>query len=157
MSAEELYIRMAEYDDIDDILKITADAFINYQKLSGASKLDALEEEYDTVKRDIDTKLVFAAVLGNEVAGGVRVKIFPDKCAYLTRFAVKTDIQNKGIGKALMSAVDDAMIENSVKEISLHTGAEIASLMNFYTQLGFSTKSVESSRGYKRALLVKKY
>ena len=96
MSAEELYIRMAEYDDIDDILKITADAFINYQKLSGASKLDALEEEYDTVKRDIDTKLVFAAVLGNEVAGCVRVKIFPDKCAYLTRFAVKTDIQNKG-------------------------------------------------------------
>ena len=59
--------------------------------------------------------------------GQGRIESAPDfhGCApaYTARAAVSedgTDIQNKGIGKALMSAVDDAMIENSVKEISLH-------------------------------------
>ena len=156
-SKEALHIRMAEYDDIEAILGITSAAFVNYQKLSGASKLDALEENYDKVKKDIDTKLVFVAVLENEVAGCVRVELLSEENAYLTRFAVKPDIQNKGIGKALMNAVDTEMEKHLVKLLSLHTGAEVESLMNFYFGRGFSVESTESSRGYLRAKLIKKY
>lgn len=160
MSAEyksSVHIRKAKSCDISDILEITSQAFIDYRKKCGALKLDALEETADDIKRDIENKLVFVAIYEDTVVGCVRVELFDDDSAYLTRFAVKTDIQNKGIGKLLMSAVNEAMSERNTKFLRLHTGYEISLLMKFYTSLGFETELVENSRGYARALLVKKY
>lgn len=152
-----VHIRKAEYKDIADIISITSQAFINYQKQCGASRLDALEETIDDVRYDIENKLVFTAVCDNEIIGCVRVELFDDNSAYLTRFAVKTDVQNKGIGRLLINAVDEAMRDSGIKFLRLHTGYEIASLVNFYKSLGFEVQSTENSRGYVRALLSKKY
>ena len=41
--------------------QITREAFVKYQKMSGVEKLAALEESYNDVKKDIDTKVVLLA------------------------------------------------------------------------------------------------
>ena len=89
--------------------------------------------------------------------GSVRVEVFPDKTAYLSRFAVKVTSQNNGIGKSIMNLVDRIMIKNGVREIRLHTGAKITSLIRFYYGRGFYIDSTDKSRGYVRALLIKEY
>ena len=150
-------VRLANYDDIPAIMNITREAFVKYQQMSGVEKLAALEESYNDVKHDIDTKVVLIALSDGEPVGSVRVEVFPDKTAYLSRFAVKVTSQNNGIGKSIMNLVDRIMMKKSVTQMKLHTGAKITSLIRFYYGRGFYIDSTDKSRGYVRALLVKEY
>lgn len=150
-------VRLATYDDIPDILNITREAFIKYKALSGVENLQALTETYADVKHDIDTKVVLIALSDGAPVGSVRVEVFDDHTAYLSRFGVKVTSQNNGIGKSIMNLVDRIMIKKGVTSISLHTGAKITSLIRFYYGRGFYIDSTDKSRGYVRALLIKDY
>ena len=138
-------VRLANYDDIPAIMNITREAFVKYQKMSGVEKLAALEESYNDVKKDIDTKVVLLALSDGEPVGSV------------SRFAVKVTSQNNGIGKSIMNLVDKIMVKKGVTQIQLHTGSKITSLIRFYYGRGFYIDSTDKSRGYVRALLIKEY
>lgn len=150
-------VRLATYEDIPDIMNITREAFVKYQQMAGTDHLAALEETYEDVKHDIDTKVVLIAFSDNTPVGSVRVKIFDDQTAYLSRFGVKVTSQNNGIGKSIMNLVDRIMMKQGVKSICLHTGAKVTSLIRFYYGRGFYIESTDKSRGYIRARLVKDY
>ncbi len=150
-------IRFATNEDVEDVINITREAFALYKERAGAKSVDALAETYEDVINDINNKLVFIVVAENEKIGCVRVEIKDDKTAWLTRFAVKVNSHNNGIGKKLLARVDEVMRENGVKSISLYTASEVKSLMNFYTGCGFSLESTDTSRGYTRAKLIKEY
>lgn len=148
---------MATYDDIPDIMHITREGFVKYQQMTGVQNLAALEESYNDVKKDIDSKVVLLALTDGEPVGSVRVEIFPDKTAYLSRFAVKVTSQNNGIGKSIMNLVDTIMMKEGVTEMHLHTDSAATPLIRFYYGRGFYIDSTDKSRGYTRALLIKKY
>ncbi len=150
-------VRMATYDDIPDIMDITQEAFIKYAELAGVEHIAALDETYEDVKKDIDTKIVLIAFSDSTPVGSVRVELFDDNTAYLSRFGVKVTSQNNGIGKSIMNLVDRIMIKKGIKEISLDTGSHITSLVRFYYGRGFYIDSTDKSRGYVRAHLIKKY
>ena len=59
-------VRLANYDDIPAIMNITREAFVKYQQMSGVENLAALEESYNDVKKDIDTKVVLLALSDGE-------------------------------------------------------------------------------------------
>ena len=150
-------VRLATYDDIPSILDITHEAFVKYAELAGLNHIAALDETYEDVKKDIDTKIVLIAFSDNVPVGSVRVEIFDDNTAYLSRFGVKVTSQNNGIGKSIMNLVDRIMVKKGVKEIALDTGSKITSLVRFYYGRGFYIDSTDKSRGYVRAHLVKEY
>ena len=150
-------VRIATYDDIPDIIEITKEAFVKYAELAGVETTAALSETYDDVKKDIDTKIVLIAFSDGVPVGSVRVEVFEDSTAYLSRFGVKITSQNNGIGKSIMNLVDRIMKKKGVKKIELHTGSKITSLIRFYYGRGFYIDSTDKSRGYIRALLVKDY
>lgn len=150
-------VRIATYDDIDEIMTITKEAFIKYAELAGIETTPALYETYDDVKKDIDSKIVLIAFSDGVPVGSVRVEILDDNTAYLSRFGVKVTSQNNGIGKSIMNLVDRIMKKKGVKRIELHTGAKITSLIRFYYGRGFYIDSTEKSKGYIRALLIKDY
>ena len=130
---------------------------MKYAQLAQIDTTPALSETYEDVKNDIDNKIVLIAFSDGIPVGSVRVEIFDDKTAYLTRFGVKVTSQNNGIGKSIMNLVDKIMIKNGVKKISLHTGAKVTSLIRFYYGRGFYIDSTDKSKGYIRALLIKDY
>ena len=66
-----------------------------------------------------------------EPVGSVRVEVFPDQTAYLSRF-VKVTSQNNGIGKSIMNLVDKIMVKKGVTQIQRYTGSKITSLIRFY-------------------------
>lgn len=150
-------VRLANYDDIPSILNITREAFTKYRQMAGVENLAALDETYNDVKKDIDTKVVLIAFSDGVPVGSVRVEVFPDHTAYLSRFGVKVTSQNNGIGKSIMNLVDRIMMKKGVREISLHTGSKVTSLIRFYYGRGFYIESTDKSRGYIRARLVKEY
>lgn len=150
-------VRMATYDDIDDIMSITREAFIKYAELAGIETTDALTETYEDVKRDIDTKIVLIALSDGVPVGSVRVEVFDDNTAYFSRFGVKLTSQNNGIGKSILNLVDRIMKKKGIKKICLHTASKITSLIRFYYGRGFYIESTDTTKGYIRALLVKDY
>lgn len=158
MKKKSLVVRRAVEGDIPKILEITREAFKMYIIGAGITgKLAALEETYEDVIRDMETKEIFVALLDDLVVGSVRVEILPDNTAYLSRFGVGVDYQSHGIGKELMNAVDDAMNQFGVTNLYLHTASRMLSLVRFYYGKGFYIESTTNDRGYIRALLCKEY
>lgn len=150
-------VRLATAEDIPAIMSITREAFMKYKELAGIEHVEALDETYDEVRRDIDNKIVLLALTDGEPVGSVRVEVMPDGTAELTRFAVKVTSQNNGIGKSIMNLVDRLMIKRNVKQICLYTGSKITPLIRFYYGRGFYIHSTDNTRGYIRAKLVKDY
>lgn len=151
-------VKRATTDDIPAIIKITKDAFLKYCEMADLDyNIEALQETYEDVKHDIETKEVYVVFIDDEPIGAVRIEILENHEAYLSRFAVKSTQRNNGIGKILMSVVDKVMKENDVHILRLHTGSHVTPLIRFYYGRGFYIRSVENSRGYPRAELVKDY
>ena len=151
-------VRVATKEDIPDIMSITREAFTKYRELAGVSHTAALDETYEDIEKDIETKTVLIAFSDGDPVGSVRLEINAEEhTAYLSRFGVKLTSQNNGIGKSIMNIVDRIMIDQGIKTLSLHTGAKITSLVRFYYGRGFYIDSTDKSRGYVRALLIKDY
>lgn len=151
-------VRVATEDDISDIMLITREAFIKYRELAGVENTAALDETFEDIKNDVQTKTVLIAFSDGAPVGSVRLEIdAQNKTAYLSRFGVKLTSQNNGIGKSIMNIVDKIMIDQGVKKLSLHTASKITSLVRFYYGRGFYIDSTDKTRGYIRALLVKDY
>jgi len=119
--------------------------------------MEALEESLEDIKKDIETKEVFIAIIDDVPVGTIRVQILPDNTAYISRFGVRLQYHNMGVGKAMMSLVDKLLISKGVKRVRLHTASKYAELMRFYYGRGFYVDSTSRERGYIRALLVKDY
>lgn len=149
-------IRQAVESDAESVYHILQQAFREYAQITGQPHLEALEETVDDVRKEIAEKVVFIAVIDDEIVGTVRLDIREDK-AYLSRFAVGRNSRNIGIGKALMNAVDKYLISKGVREVTLHTASRHAVLMRFYYGRGFFVEAIETDRGYLRARLRKEY
>lgn len=151
-------VKSATENDIPAIHKITHDAFLKYCENAGLDyNIEALNETYDDIRSDIENKHVFIVKIDEATVGAVRIEILPDGEAYLSRFAVADSHRNSGIGKILMSVVDKIMKEKNVKLLRLHTSAKVTALIRFYYGRGFYIASVDYSRGYPRAELLKEY
>jgi len=151
-------VRRAVEMDISQIKEITGEVFKMYMESAGIiGTIAAIEETYEDIKKDIETKEVFVAILDNKIVGSVRVEIMPDKTGYLSRFGVASANQNNGVGKVLMNVVDNVMRELNINYLYLHTASRLLSLVRFYYGRGFYIESTTNDRGYIRALLCKEY
>ncbi|HOQ38251.1 MAG TPA: GNAT family N-acetyltransferase [Acetivibrio sp.] len=151
-------IRKAQLEDAEEIRSITKEAFKKYMQDAGLSgTMEALEESLEDIKKDIETKEVFIAFIDSIPVGTIRVEILPDNTAYISRFGVRLDYHNIGIGKAMMNLVDKLLVSKGIKRVSLHTASKYKALMRFYYGRGFYVDSTTKDKGYVRALLVKDY
>ncbi|WP_024832297.1 GNAT family N-acetyltransferase [Ruminiclostridium josui] len=151
-------IRKATIEDAPAIATIIQESFKKYMQDTGLSvMMDALTESIDTIEADIAEKEVYIALIDNNPVGTIRIKIMPDKTAYISRFGVMLDYHNIGIGKSLMNLADKILIHHGVKKVSLHTASKYRDLIRFYYGRGFYIESTSTDRGYIRALLVKEY
>lgn len=151
-------IRYATTEDIPQIQQITKEAFKEYMKIAGLTgSLAALEETAEDIKKDLEDKIVYVAFIDDRVVGSLRIEVYPDNTAYLSRFGVGPEYQNLGIGKALMNLVNIMMKKLKIKQLRLHTASKASPLVRFYYGRGFYIDSTTKDRGYIRALLCKDY
>ncbi len=151
-------IRKATIEDAPAIATIIQEAFKKYMQDAGLSVImDALTESIGTIEADIAEKEVYIALIDDNPVGTIRIKMLPDKTAYISRFGVMLDYHNIGIGKSLMNLADKILKSHGVKKVSLHTASKYRDLIRFYYGRGFYVESTSTDRGYIRALLVKEY
>lgn len=151
-------IRKAVRVDASAIRCIMQEAFKKYMEDTGLKgTMEALDETIEDIGRDIEAKEVFIALIDDSPAGTVRVELFPDGTAYLSRFGVRPEYHNIGIGKALMNLVDKLLISKGIRKVYLHTASKYKDLVRFYYGRGFYIDSTTKDRGYIRALMAKEY
>ena len=151
-------IRKAEIADAPAIKEIMQEAFKKYMAdtcLTGT--MEALEESIADIEKDIESRNVYIALIDHVAVGSVRVMIKQDHTAYISRFGVKLEYHNIGIGKALMNLVDKILKKQGVSKAYLHTASKYKDLVRFYYGRGFYIDSTTKDRGYVRALMVKDY
>ncbi|MDP4092830.1 MAG: GNAT family N-acetyltransferase [Bacillota bacterium] len=151
-------IRRAVESDAFDIQDIMKESFKKYMSDAGLTgTMEALEESIEDITKDILTRDVFIAVIDDTPVGTIRVSMLPDGTAYISRFGVRLDYHNIGIGKSLMNLVDKLLKSKGIKKVNLHTASKYKDLIRFYYGRGFYIDSTTKDRGYIRALLVKEY
>ncbi len=151
-----LTVRKAQIEDIPSIYEITKEAFNKYaENLGLPDRVSALNETYDTIKNEMNNKHIFIAVNDGVPVGSIRYEIVNDNIAYISRFGVRVNSHNCGIGKSLIKAVEDHSQEQGASCLVLHTCSKITSLVNFYYKMGFYIYSTAHDRGYVRALFIK--
>jgi ribosomal protein S18 acetylase RimI-like enzyme len=151
-------IRKAVLGDAPAIWEIMQESFKKYIENSGITgTVEALGETVQDIEDDIRKAEVFIATIDSVAVGTVRVRIMPDGSGYVSRFGVKPDYNNIGIGKALMNLVDKYLKSKNVKKVYLYTASNYKDLVRFYYGRGFYIESVSMERGYPRAAMVKYY
>ncbi len=151
-------IRRAIKEDAASIHNIMKESFKKYMEDAGLTgSMEALQETVQDIENDIAQSDVFIALIDNIPVGSIRVHVLPDNTAMISRFGVKLDYHNIGIGKSLMNLVDKMLKAKGVTKVSLYTASKYKDLIRFYYGRGFYIDSTTKDRGYIRALLVKEY
>lgn len=152
---QEVCIRPALTADIPSITEITHAAFAVYAndvRMPGA--IAALRETPADVAKALQAQHVLIAELGGVPVGCVRYQDIGG-IGYLSRFAVRPDLQRGGIGRLLVQGVEDGCTAMGLPAIALHTSSRMSSLVHFYYRAGYFIHSTNTERGYIRALFVR--
>jgi ribosomal protein S18 acetylase RimI-like enzyme len=151
-------IRKAVAGDAPAIQSIMLESFKKYMQDTGLTgTMEALQESLGDIQKDIEAKEVYIAVIDDIAVGTIRVQTFPDNTAYISRFGVRLQYHNIGIGKSLMNLMDKMLMARGIEKVSLHTASKYRDLVRFYYGRGFYIDSTTKDRGYVRALMVKEY
>lgn len=153
----DLVIKKASEQDVFAIHDIVQQAFQAYaNELGLPDKISALKETPQTILEELRKKTIFIAFLNGQPAGTIRLEVLPPgKVGYISRFGVRPDVQNCGVGKALIRAVEQEARELGLSALALHTASKMTSLVRFYYGMGFYIHSTSTDRGYIRALMCK--
>ena len=153
----EIIIKNATIDDIPAIHRITMEAFEGYAlNLGLPHQVHALKETYETIKTDLDKKVVLVAWAGDKPVGTIRCEALPPgNVGYISRFGVRPDASNMGVGRALLIAIEKEAAERGLTLLTLHTASKMASLVQFYYKMGYYIHSTTTDRGYIRAYFCK--
>lgn len=153
----DLVIKKASERDVFAIHEIVQQAFQKYAgELGLPDKVSALKETPSTILEELQKKIILIALLDGQPAGTIRMEVLPPgKIGYISRFGVLPHVQNCGVGKALIRAVEQKARELGISVLALHTASKMTSLVRFYYGMGFYIHSTSTERGYIRALMCK--
>ena len=157
--ATKVLVRPATEADAPAIHRVTRAAFEVYgNDVRMPAAITALRETEEDVRRLVRTDQsgvrVLVAEVEGDVVGSVRYQDIGG-IGYLSRFAVRPDLQRGGIGRALVQAVEDACRAMGLPAIALHTSSRMSGLVHFYYRAGYFIHSTNDERGYIRALFVR--
>lgn len=151
-------VRRARNEDAEAILEITRDAFTKYCRMVGISDIEALHETVEDVRRDIMMKTVLVAYIDGMVVGSLRLSFDEtEKTAYLSRFGVRREFRNNGIGKSLVNMADIIAVRSGMKHMRLHTASKVSDIVRFYYSRGFYVESAVNNGEYIRVSMIKDY
>jgi len=131
-------ISRAAADDAGEILTVQRAAYVTEAQLYGDPFLAPLVEPLEQVRAlfdDPDT-VVLKAVEGARLVGAVRARIRDGTCL-VGRLVVAPDRQGRGVGAALMTAVEAEMAGRATALV-LFTGHLSAANLRLYRRLGYT-------------------
>ena len=172
-----LTLRLAYPEEAYKIALLIRGAMLSYSKDSDIPKgmLESLSESVESVADRISHGRCLCFWDGPEPVATVTLTVmanpvkysFSDKtmtalsdiapAGYISRFAVRSDLRDSGLGIKLLDAAENMARDIELKGLFLHSSTDNKSLSRFYGKRGFEIIDREHSRGYNRGLFIKKF
>ncbi len=119
-----------------EALTVQRAAYVTEAQHYDAPRIPPLVETLDELRADLTSGvLAFGAWDGPRLAGSVRGRVDGDRME-VARFSVAPDLQGRGIGRALLAAVEAAAPAN-VRTFWLITGVDSADNLRLYRTAGY--------------------
>ncbi|MFL6053722.1 MAG: GNAT family N-acetyltransferase [Actinoallomurus sp.] len=133
---EEARIERADVADAGEILTVQRAAYVSEAQLHGDPFLAPLVESLDQIRTMIAESLVLKASVGSRIVGAVRGR-FNERTCLVGRLVVAPDLQGRGIGEALMRALE-ADAARLADACVLFTGHLSETDLRLYRRLGYA-------------------
>ena len=127
-------IERAAPEDAGEILTVQRAAYVSEAQLYGDPFIPPLVESADQVRRAVEAGTVLVARDGGRVVGAVRGRMSGTTCL-VGRLVVATDVQGRGIGGSLLTALHDEMV--SALAFDLFTGHLSEGNLRLYRRHGY--------------------
>ncbi len=131
-------IRRASFDDVAAIHRITQAAYTQYRTLIPYSSI--WRETPDIIAAEMQLGPILLSVVDGEVVGSVRSHVEHEaeqEFIYVHRLAVLPSYRQRGLGRALMQAVEDLAKSENLHQVRLETRAAQPENYHFYRKLGY--------------------
>jgi ribosomal protein S18 acetylase RimI-like enzyme len=130
----EVKILAAELSDAEEILAVQKLAFHEQAVLHNDFTIPPLKQTLDELKSDFNGFFFLKAVADNRIIGSVRARTENDTC-FVSRLIVLPECQDRGIGKMLMTVIENQFPE--VVRFEIFTGSLSIKNLAFYKSIGY--------------------
>lgn len=132
-----LDIRPVTVDDAGELLTLRRAAFVTEAQQYGDPNIPPLTQTLKELKADLQAEgvITLGAWWGHRLVGSIRVLVEGSK-ATLGRFAVAPDLQGKGIGTELLSAILP-VLPDGIEEVWVFTGRDSLQNIALYNKAGY--------------------
>ena len=137
----ELIITKAVKEDLPTILDIQRKAFGEVARIFHLKSMPQIKQTLESLTAEFNNCTILKASIANTLVGSVRAHNKNDTC-YISGLIVLPEYQNKGIGKALMSEIEN-QFKNIVNRYELFTGSRDPRNLYLYNKLGYKSFKTE--------------
>jgi GNAT superfamily N-acetyltransferase len=143
-------IQPARREDLAEILAVQKLAFYDQACLYGSFRIRPLLATLEEIEAGWSARRYLKGVEGGRIIASARGKADGDTC-HIGNVIVRPDRQGQGLGKAILSALEDLFSE--VKRFELFTGALSASNIAFYEKAGYRIYERQAAEGAEPELV----
>ncbi|WP_141576966.1 GNAT family N-acetyltransferase [Actinomadura sp. WMMA1423] len=137
MSAETVVIERAAPADAGELMTVQRAAYVSEAQLYGDPFISPLVESAEQLRKVLaGDAVVLKAVLDGRLVGAVRAR-FNERTCLVGRLVVVPDLQGRGIGRSLMTALE-AEVAGRADACVLFTGHLSEANVRLYRRLGYA-------------------
>ncbi len=153
IDAEKTEITLAELTDLDKILEMQKEAYIQEAEIYNDFNIQPLTQDIDSLKSEWQKGIVIKAEKNGQIVGSVRATMVDNVCK-IGKLIVKPDYQNQGIGKQLLKEIEKLFDNCSIYE--LFTGYKSEKNLAIYRKSGYQDCKEELIDGILKLIYLQK-
>lgn len=155
-TADELVIAPIVPADAGETLTLQRAAFVQEAIIYDSVHMPPLTQTLDELRAELAENLGCVAREGGRMLGAVRARVDGD-LLLIGRLAIAPDVQGRGIGSRLLSAVEERGREAGCREAELFTGSLSEANLRLYVRAGYrETNRVDEGEGIEQVFLRKR-
>lgn len=120
-------------EDAGEVLTVQRAAFVSEAQIYGSADMPPLTQTLDEMQAELRMGAGLGARIGGRLVGAIRFRT-AERMLLIGRIAIAPDMQGEGIGRALLTAAEEA---SDADEAELFTGSLSEANIRLYESCGY--------------------